>query len=74
MLLNLINDLMDLAKQQRMTFQLNKSYFNLIDTITSTFSTLKFLADQKQVKLKLLVDPLELKYFYEIFGDSNRYE
>ena len=57
-----------------MTFQLNKSYFNLIDTITITFNTLKFLADQKQVKLKLLVDPMELKYFYEIYGDCNRYE
>lgn len=37
MLLNLINDLMDLAKQERLTFKLNKSYFNLIESITSTF-------------------------------------
>jgi signal transduction histidine kinase len=57
MLLNLINDLLDLAKQERLTFQLNRSYFNLIDTIKSTFSTLEFLAQHKKVKTKLLVDP-----------------
>lgn len=32
------------------------------------------MADQKKVKTKLLIDPIELKYFYEIFGDYNRYE
>jgi signal transduction histidine kinase len=47
MLLNLINDLLDLAKQERLTFELNKSYFNLIETITSTIQTMQFLADQK---------------------------
>ena len=40
MMLNLIKDLLDLAKQERLTFQLNKSYFNLIETIKSTFNTL----------------------------------
>jgi hypothetical protein len=30
MLLNLTNDLMDLAKQENLTFTLHKSYFNLI--------------------------------------------
>ena len=74
MLLNLINDLLDLAKQERVTFQLNRSYFNLCEAITFTFTTLQFLADQKKVQMKLLVDPAELKYFQEIFGDSNRYE
>jgi hypothetical protein len=46
----------------------------MIETITSAFNTLKFLSDQKQVKTKLLVDPAELRYFEEIFGDENRYE
>jgi osomolarity two-component system sensor histidine kinase NIK1 len=74
MLLNLINDLLDLAKQERFTFHFNKSYFSLIDAISSTFNTLKFLADQKKVKIKLLVDPSEMKFFHEIYGDVNRYE
>jgi len=43
MMLNLINDLLDLAKQEAVTFQLNKSYFNLIETIKKTFTTLEYL-------------------------------
>jgi hypothetical protein len=30
MLLNLTNDLMDLAKQENLTFKLHKSYFSLV--------------------------------------------
>jgi len=33
MMINLINDLLDLAKQEELTFKLNKRYFNLIETI-----------------------------------------
>jgi signal transduction histidine kinase len=44
MLLNLINDLLDLAKQENLTFELNKSYFNLIGTIQDTFKVLEFLS------------------------------
>jgi signal transduction histidine kinase len=69
MMLNLIKDLLDLAKQERLTFQLNKSYFNLIDTIKSTFNTLEFLADHKKVKCKLLIDPKHLRYFQDVYGD-----
>ena len=33
----LITDLMDLAKLERATFQLNNEYFNLIDVVTEVF-------------------------------------
>jgi len=33
LLINLVNDLLDLAKQEKQTFSLNKGYFNLIETI-----------------------------------------
>ena len=44
MLLNLINDLLDLAKHEKLTFKVNKDYFNLISTIENTFKTMDFLA------------------------------
>jgi len=33
MLSTLLDDLLDLAKHEKLTFQLNKSYFNLIDGV-----------------------------------------
>ena len=74
MLLNLINDLLDLAKQERLSFQLEKSYFNLIDTIRNSFDTLNYLANLKKVKTKLMVDPNQIKHFEEIFSDEGRFE
>lgn len=36
MLLNLINDLLDLAKLENSSFNLNNTYFNLIDEVIAT--------------------------------------
>lgn len=47
LLLNLINDLLDLAKLQKMTFELNNDFFDLTKTIDQTFLTLEFFAKQK---------------------------
>lgn len=44
MLLNLINDLLDLAKHEKLTFKVNKDYFNFINSIENTFKTMDFLA------------------------------
>jgi len=57
MLLNLLDDLLDLAKQEKLTFQLNKSYFNLIDAVNNTFKILEFLSEKKKVKMYLQVHP-----------------
>ena len=45
MLLNLINDLMDLAKLERMKFQLNNAFFDLSKTIDNAFKTLEYLSN-----------------------------
>jgi len=37
MLLNLINDLMDLAKLEKMKFELNNEFFDLTQTIDRAF-------------------------------------
>ena len=49
MLLNLTNDLMDLAKQEKLTFQLHKSYFSLIKTVKNSIQTLDFLSQKKNI-------------------------
>ena len=50
MLLNLINDLMDLAKLENMKFSLNKSFFDLTKTIKGAFGTLSYFGKQKQIE------------------------
>ena len=44
MMINLINDLLDLAKQENLSFQFHKSYFNLIEAVNNAFKTLEFLS------------------------------
>lgn len=52
MLLNLINDLLDLAKLETMNFQFNESYFNLNDLIDQAYNTMKYQASQKKIKIE----------------------
>jgi len=74
MLLNLINDILDLAKHEKFVFALQNSYFNLIETVNRTFSTLAFLAEKKNIKCILSVDRENAKFFENIYGDKRRYE
>ena len=50
MLLNLINDLMDLAKLEKMKFSLNNSFFDLTKTIKGAFGTLSYFGKQKNIE------------------------
>ena len=74
MLLNLINDLLDLAKHEKLTFKVNKDYFNFISAIENTFKTMEFLAQKRNIKMILKIDPLYRKYFECFFGDEKRWE
>lgn len=40
MVLNLINDLLDLAKYENQTFQLHKKYFDLASTVENSFRSI----------------------------------
>ena len=51
--LNLINDLLDLAKIEHSKFSLNQEYFNIENLINLTFANLKFQADHKNINLLL---------------------
>lgn len=44
MLINLINDMMDLAKTENMKFDLNNKLFDLKETIERSFDNMGFLA------------------------------
>ena len=44
MLLNLINDMMDLAKTENMKFDLNNSYVDLENTVLRSFDSMGYMA------------------------------
>ena len=74
MMLTLLDDLLDLAKQEKLTFQLNKEYFNLINAVENSFKTLEFLSQKKKIKLNLITKYEQQKFFKQIYGDQKRYE
>ena len=74
MLLNLINDLLDLAKSENLTFRLNKQYFNLGDSIKEAFETLRFISEPRNIKTSIEIKKSDEKYFEALYGDSNRFQ
>jgi len=56
MLINLINDMMDLAKSERMKFELNNIYFDMEKLVERSFENLGYMAIEKEVNLGLKVD------------------
>ena len=73
MLLNLINDLMDLAKLEKMKFSLNNSFFDLTKTIKAAFGTLSYFGKQKKIDPTLKIDDEILPYFKNLYGDETRF-
>ena len=80
MLNNLINDLLDLAKLESNTFKFSYEYFDLMNTIKNAFNTVRFLADQKEIKLITESidqtggqDSQSLQLFHSLYGDPGRY-
>jgi signal transduction histidine kinase len=73
MLLNLINDLLDLAKIENSSFNLNWNYFDLFDTVVKTADTLDSCLTQKNIKLTHEYREEDRPYFKQLFGDSHRY-
>ena len=73
MLLNLINDLLDLAKIENSSFNLNQAYFNLHNVIQKAVDSLKFSADQKKITIYQELEEENVGFFMQILGDQNRY-
>ena len=74
MILNLINDLLDLAKHEKHVFKFHNSFFNLMEAIHETFKTLQFLSKKKRITTILEIDTDHLNYFVKILGDRARFE
>lgn len=73
MQLNLINDMMDLAKSEKMKFQLNLEYFDLTSTIHRAFEILSYLGEQKKIKPQLIVDRNIAAFFKNLNSDEGRF-
>ena len=73
MLLNLINDLMDLAKLEKMKFSLNNEYFDLTKTIKNAFGTLGYFAKQKEIDPQFIIAQNIEPFFKNILGDEARF-
>lgn len=55
MLINLINDMMDLAKSEKMKFELNNTYFDMEKLVERSFENLGYMAIEKEVNMGLKV-------------------
>ena len=53
MLMNLINDMMDLAKTENMKFELNNEYFDLTKTIERALDNMSYMANSKDIKTSI---------------------
>lgn len=74
MLQNLSNDLLDLAKEEHLTFQLNNSYFSMSNCINEAFETLKFISESRKIEKKLHVSSVDAKFFEQVYGDRFRFQ
>lgn len=68
-LLGIINDILDLAKIEAGKVTLEKIAFDFHQQITSVYHTLKFKSDEKNIELKLIIDPSVPQF---IIGDPVR--
>jgi signal transduction histidine kinase len=73
MLLNLINDLLDMAKMEAHQINLSWNYFDLFDVIERSAETLDSQLAQKQIKMQHTYQEEERKFMKRIYGDSHRY-
>lgn len=51
---------------------MNKSYFNLVDSVHAAFETLKFISESRKITTDIIVKPGHSKYFDRVYGDQNR--
>ena len=71
--MNLINDMMDLAKTEKMQFELIDQFFDLKLTIERSFENLGYLANEKEINLSLKIDNKILPFVKNIKGDEGRF-
>ena len=65
--------MMDLAKSEKMKFELNNQLFDLQKTVQRSFETMSYLAFEKNVDLRLKIDEKLYPFIININGDEGRY-
>ena len=65
--------MMDLAKSEKMKFELNNQLFDLQKTVQRSFETMSYLAFEKNVDLRLKINEKLYPFIININGDEGRY-
>lgn len=73
MLLNLINDLLDLAKMENSSFKLNWTYFDLFEVVEKTAETLDSQLGLRKIRVTHTFSKKDRAFFKSIYGDQHRY-
>ena len=73
MLINLINDMMDLAKSEKMKFELNNQLFDLEKTVKRAFETMNYMAYEKNIEISIEINDQLSPFIKNIHGDEGRY-
>lgn len=73
MLLNLINDLLDLAKIESSSFKLNWTFFDLFEVVEKAAETLDSQLGLKKIIVTHTFKKEEKLFFKSIYGDQHRY-
>jgi signal transduction histidine kinase len=68
----MVNDLLDLAKMEKVAFSLNVQEFNMFDLVTTLYQALVFQANAKKIKLLVEYDQGRPFILQRLFGDSAR--
>lgn len=64
---------MDLAKVEKMKFELNNEFFDLTRTIKSSIGTLGYFAKKKGIKPEFIIEKDVKPFFRNIVGDEARF-
>ena len=65
--------MMDLAKSEKMKFELNNTYFDMEKLVERSFENLGYMAIEKEVNMGLKVDEQLWPFLKNINGDENRF-
>ena len=65
--------MMDLAKSEKMKFELNNQLFDLEQTVKRAFETMNYMAIEKNIDINLKIDEKLQPFIKNINGDDGRY-
>ena len=64
---------MDLAKSEKMKFELNNQMFDLQQIVQRSFENMSYMAYEKNINLSLKTDDKLYPFIKNINGDEGRY-